>query len=204
MTDRLELAAEQLIARGWHRECYQHPADRNLCVKVVVNGDDTETRREQAYYRHLEQRLTDWQSIPKFHGNVATNKGDGAVFSLIRDANGQVSKTLGHYLSSAELFAQHRLELQKSLLSLYQYQLQNNVITMSLKPNNLLFQLSENGQGMMFIIDNLGNAEQFPVSTYSRFFGSRKIQRKWRKFKMVLNKQYAELPLFAETLDALP
>lgn len=204
MTDRLELSTEQLIARGWHRECYQHPADRNLCIKVVVNGNDTETRREQAYYRHLEQRLIDWQSIPKFHGNVVTNKGDGAVFSLIRDVDEQVSKTLGHYLSSAELFTRHRLELQDSLLRLYQYQLQNNVITMSLKPNNLLFQLRQNGKGTMFIIDNLGNAELFPVSTYSRFFGSRKIQRKWRKFKTVLNKQYPDLPLLDETLDALP
>lgn len=204
MTDILEISADQLIAKGWHRECYLHPANNNLCVKVVVNGDDTETRREQAYYQHLEKRLNDWQSIPKFHGNVATNLGDGAVFSLIRDADGEVSKTLGHYLSSPELFSRHHLQLQDSLLRLYHYQLQNNVITMSLKPNNLLFQLNESGEGTMFIIDNLGNAELLPVSTHSRFFGARKIQRKWRKFKSVLNKQYPDLTLLVKTLDKLP
>jgi hypothetical protein len=204
MTDRLELLADQLIARGWHRECYQHPTDKNLCVKVVVNGDDTETKREQAYYRHLEGRLSDWQSIPKFHGQVDTNLGNGAVFSLIRDADGEVSKTLGYYLSSPELFSLHRVELQESLQRLYHYQLKNNVITMSLKPNNLLFQLHETGQGTMFIIDNLGNAELLPVSTYSRFFGARKIQRKWTKFKSALSKQYSNLTLLAESLDKLP
>lgn len=201
MSERIELSAECLIARGWHRECYRHPEDHNLCVKVVVNGDDKETLREQGYYRHLQKHLSDWQSIPQFHGNIATNLGNGAVFSLIRDPDGEVSKTLGYYLSSAELFSRYRAELQDSLQRLFCYQIKHNVITMSLKPNNLLFQRSDTGQGNMFIIDNLGNAEVIPFSTHSRFFGSRKIQRKWRKFKTLLNKQYPDLALLAETLD---
>jgi len=107
MRDRLELSAEQLIARGWHRECYLHPADNNLCVKVEVNGDETETRDEQAYYRHLDKRLTDGQSAPHFHGQVVTNLGNGAIFDLVRDADGEVAKTLAHYLKYPSIFEQH-------------------------------------------------------------------------------------------------
>ena len=38
--------------------------------------------------------------MPKFYGNEDTNMGSGAVFDLIRDEDGQVSKTLEFYLDN--------------------------------------------------------------------------------------------------------
>uniref|UniRef100_UPI003F6951ED YrbL family protein n=1 Tax=Methylophaga sp. TaxID=2024840 RepID=UPI003F6951ED len=114
----LQLTKEQLIGKGWHRECYQHPEDRHLCIKVVVNGDDTETKREQAYYRHLGRHLTNWEAIPRFYENVSTNLGQGAVFDLIHDNDGSVSKTLGYYLEEPERFQLHKVKLKSALAHL--------------------------------------------------------------------------------------
>ena len=96
----LTLESSALIGRGLRRECYFHPEDENKCIKVVVSGDHKETRREQSYYRLLEKRNISWRMLARFYGNVDTNLGEGAVFDLIRDYNGEISKTLGHYFSA--------------------------------------------------------------------------------------------------------
>ena len=91
----LKLEPSALFGRGLRRECYFHPEDETKCIKIVVDGDHKETVREQSYYRLLEKRNISWRMLARFYGNVETNRGEGAVFELIRDYNGEVSKTLG-------------------------------------------------------------------------------------------------------------
>lgn len=189
----LQLNKEKLIGKGWHRECYEHPNDRDLCIKVVVNGNNAETNREQAYYRYLTQHLTDWRAVPRFHGNVETNLGQGAVFDLVYDSDGQVSRTLGYYLESPERFLKNKTALNSALAQLKQYQLQHNVLTMSLKPNNLLIQRNDDGAFSAHIIDNLGNADWIPLANYFSWFGSAKIERKWSRFHKLLGQTYPHL-----------
>ncbi|MCX4187625.1 YrbL family protein [Methylophaga sp. OBS4] len=188
----IKLKTEDPIGKGWHRECYQHPEDNNLCIKVVVNGNHKETEREQAYYRLLQKRLTDWQGLPRFHGNVETDMGWGAVFDLIRDHDGQVAKTLDHYLSDTILLEQYSQAIIEALKALKAYQVQHNVLSMSLKPKNLLFQRMNENNGRVLIIDNIGNADLIPFCSYLSFLGKKKIARKWNRFKQLLNKTYPE------------
>lgn len=190
----LTLNEIDLIARGWHRECYQHPDDEHRCVKIVVNGDETETKREQAYYQFLEKSLSDWRSVPRFHGNVETNLGQGAVFDLVRDDDGKISRTLGDYLGHQHEFNNHAPAILTAMKNLINYQLEHNVLTMSLKQNNLLFQVKADGSGVMHIIDNLGNADWIPLCTYSHFFGQKKIRRKWKKFLNLLEINQLDRP----------
>jgi len=189
----IKLSNTQLIARGWHRECYQHPNNHNLCIKVVVNGDERETRREQAFYRLLNKRKVEcWDHIPKFHGNQLTDKGMGAVFDLVRDHDGQVANTLHYYLNDASHTSRYASSILTAMRELKNYQKKHNIITMSLKPKNLLFRLLKSGQGEIVIIDNLGNADFFPISSYMPCLGKRKIERKWQSFKQFLNKHYSD------------
>lgn len=50
------LEKKQLIASGLHRQCYEHPDNRNLCLKVVVNGDMRESKREEQYYAQMQRK----------------------------------------------------------------------------------------------------------------------------------------------------
>ena len=186
----LKLSPVLLIARGYHRECYQHPEDNDRCVKVVVHGGTEETRREQAYYRLLEKRLSDWRGIARFHGNSDTNLGAGAVFDLIRDADGSVSRTISQYLENAETLELHLEDIIHALVDFKHYQLKNNIQTMSLKPWNFVYQVSHEGRGNVFLIDSLGNSDFIPICTYNGFFGRRKIHRKWAKFITLVERHY--------------
>ena len=94
--------------------------DENKCIKVIVAGDHKETAREQAYYRLLEKRNISWRMLPRFYGQVDTNRGRGAVFELIRDYNAAVSKTLKHYLSANNEIALNYRDLSRALIDLKQ------------------------------------------------------------------------------------
>lgn len=168
-----------LVGRGAHRECHRHPEDGNLCIKIVVFGDGSESRREKQYYRHLNRRQISWDMIPRFHGDVETNLGRGSVFDLILDSDGKVSKSLRYYLSSkAELRAHHE-DLSRALYALKNYLLDQRIITMRLKPKNIACKKMKSGSFRLFVIDNIGNSDFIPICNHSRFMARKKILRKW-------------------------
>jgi hypothetical protein len=183
----LELSAATLVGKGLHREVHVHPDDDSKCVKVVVLRGEEETRREQAYYRFLQRRNIDWISLPQFYDNEETNMGPGAVFDLIRDDDGQVSKTLEFYLDNLSSTPELVESISQALLSLKLDLLEQNIITMTLKPKNMVLQLRNDGMRCL-IIDNIGNSDIVPISSYVRFFGRKKIERKWGKFKQSLKR----------------
>ena len=199
----IELSSKQLIGRGLHRECYLHPLNNALCIKIVFNGDHTETKRELAYYRFLEKRLSDWTALPRFHGNIVTNKGTGAVFDLIRSVNDEIALPLSEYMADSEHFHEHAKEIAKALMAFQRYQLKHNIQTMSLKPWNLVFRLDETGRGKIFLIDSLGNSDFIPACNYIKFLGKKKILRKWAKFKSLLERHYKERPDIMAFTDML-
>lgn len=200
----IELKPSAMIGKGLHRECYVHPENNNLCIKVVVTRGEEETRREQAYYKFLQKRNISWQMLPKFYGIVDTNLGDGAVFDLIRDADeGSVSKTLEYYLESPELTEANFQGIAQSLKSLKAYLLDQNVMTMTIKPKNIVYQQQDEQHGVCIIIDNIGNSDLVSISSYSRFFGRRKINRKWIKFIAAMQKHYPDNKALQTMLTAM-
>ena len=186
----LTLASSSLIGRGLRRECYFHPEDENKCIKIVVAGDHKETVREQSYYRLLEKRNISWKMLARFYGNIETNRGEGAVFELIRDHNEEVSKTLEHYFSANNETDLNYQDLSRALPLLKQYLLKWKIVTMSLKPQNIVYQKINPTQGKLVVIDNIGNSDFIPICNYLDSFATRKIRRKWQRFEESLSKDY--------------
>lgn len=184
------LCLKDMVGKGLHRECYVHPEDERLCVKVVVNGDDKETKREKAYYKRLTKQNNKFSCLPKYYGDVKTDKGSGGVFDLIRDADGSVSKTLEYYLESPEVVAENMNEIYDALETLKAELLEQGVVTMTIKPKNIVYQLGEDGKGKLIIIDNIGSSSLLRPEYFSLFFARKKVMRKWSKFKESLVKNY--------------
>ncbi|MDF7667308.1 YrbL family protein [Orbaceae bacterium ESL0727] len=189
------------ISRGLHRKCYIHPEDNQKCIKVNYNdGAEEETNREIAYYKHLIKRKINWDSLAKYYGPVETNEGIGHVFDLIRDADGQISTPLEHYLASEQLTEKYYDALVSSFKNLKKALLKDRIITMTIKSKNILFQhqvtpenaIESNGKNRLIIIDNIGNATFIPVANYLGFMATAKIERTWQRFLVAIineNKQ---------------
>lgn len=198
----LVLDRSSLIGKGLHRECYVHPEDPRRCIKVVVAGTHDENRREAGYYAMLRRRGISWDMLARFHGLVDTNLGEGAVFDLVRDHDGQVSATLEHYLRTVALTAAHAGVLARALPALKDYLLQNRVVTMTIKPKNILLQRLAAASGRLVLIDNVGNSDFIPLANYSAFLARRKILRKWQRFQQGLRRDYAHNEALQSVLGA--
>lgn len=186
----LHLDASHYVGKGLHRVCYAHPEKPQLCVKVVVNGNDQETKREYSYYQHLQKRCIDWSMLPEFHGETTTNKGKAGVFDLIRDNDGKVSKTLASYLASSEVSDREAQVISDAFICLKKYLLDNRIVTMTIKPKNILFQKNGDGGGKLIIVDNIGNSDFIPIANHLPFFAHKKIMRKWRQFEKKIHSVY--------------
>ncbi len=199
----LKLDRSGFVGRGLHRECYIHPENEDLCVKVVVAGNEDETRREKKYYRHLEERNVCWEMIPRYYGDVETNMGIGSVFDLIVDRAGTVARTLEYYLNSNEKTEEHSAGLMHALVSLKEYLLEYRIITMSLKPKNIVYPLEGETEPRLVVVDNIGNSDFIPVCTYSNYFARKKILRKWKKFEISMLNTYTHNTALQHMLSVL-
>jgi len=199
----ITLNKSDMIGKGWHRECFIHPENDTLCIKVVVSGNNKETEREQSYYQLLQKREVTWDRLPKFHGNTETSLGSGAIFDLIRDENGDVAKTVEYYLNDETLMQDMHQHIHTALVDLKSYLINQNIITMSIKPKNLLYQKRSGLQGRIYIVDNIGNSDLFPISSYSRYFGQKKLNRKWAKFKKSLMNDYQKNPIVIDIAQTI-
>ncbi len=195
----IELQPDALIGRGLHRECYRHPTDPGRCVKIVVAGNSDENRREAAYYARLAARGIDWDRLARFHGLATTDRGEGAVFDLVCDPDGSVSRPLDHYLACRDLSGRHAAELAAALQALRSWLLQHRVVTMTLKAKNILVQWRD-GDCALVLVDNVGNTDFIPLTNYWGWLARRKIRRKWRRFIATLRRDYPGHP----ALEAVP
>ncbi|MGD9300726.1 MAG: PhoP regulatory network protein YrbL [Desulfobacterales bacterium] len=186
----LTLESSTLIGKGLRRECYFHPEDENKCIKIVVAGDHKETAREQSYYRLLNKRKISWHMLARFHGNIETNRGTGAVFELIRDYDNGVSKTLEHYFAAENQTDLDYKELPRALTLLKQYLLRWKIVTMSLRPQNIVYKKINKSEGILVIIDNIGNSDFIPICDYVNWMAALKIRRKWQRFELLLANDY--------------
>ena len=196
----ITLTEDTFIGRGSHRACHIHPENPNRCIKIgEINSK--ESLRERKCYRLLQKRDISWDALSRFYGLVDTNLGTGAVFDLIRDYDGKISKNLDYYLEKySENTEENRLqrdslygEITHSIKQLKVDLLANKILVRSLLGENILFKKISENQGRLVIIDNIGNSDFLPICDFVGFFAKKKIQRKWKNFENLLMAHHKEL-----------
>ncbi len=114
----------------------------------------------------------------------------GAVFELIRDYQGNVSKTLEYYLSAQDETDFNYQNLAKVLTLLKQYLMKWKIVTMSIRPQNIVYKKINKTERALIIIDNIGNSDFIPICNYVDKLAIRKIKKKWQHFEYSLTKNY--------------
>ena len=168
------------IGQGRERTCYVHPDDPTKLIKVSKPETDTQTRREIAFYQKLKNPdKIEFTHIPRFYGQAKTSQGNGILVDLIRDADGEVSRSMRWYLEhdiSIRTFEPYLQELK-------QYLLKNLVIiNHDLVLGNLLFQKFSQDEARLVIIDGIGDVVK--IQWLNRFPSHvrAKINRRWERF----------------------
>lgn len=204
MNTTITLSEKDYISRGLHRKCYHHPEDANKCIKVNYNdGAEEETNREIAYYKHLIKRNVSFDALAKYYGPVLTNYGNGHIFELIRDYNGETAIPLEKYLANKSLTEKYFDQLVTGLKELKSALLKDRIITMTIKSKNILFQHLSDTNSRLVIIDNIGNSTFIPIANYIPCFAKSKIERTWQRFLKSIVKENSHNPLLTRLIDVL-
>ena len=178
------------IGQGRERACYLHPEDDSRIIKVPTGGDAVQTRREIDFYRRLQKR-TDfpYTHVPRFHGVVQTSLGRGIVVDLVRDADGDISKSLHWYLSQGAPLS----EFESALAELKHFLLQHRIIfNHDLVPGNLLLQKYSADASRLVVIDGLGDVVAIQWLNYLAPHARAKINRRWNRFRQRLDRSWGQ------------
>ncbi len=178
------------IGEGGTRKCFVYAGDESLCLKVNKRANNKHMERELFYYNMLHKKGVDYERfIPRLHKVLEVDNSMAFLFDLVRDEDGQISKSLDYYLTHP-VSETTTLSLKKALVELKENIQKHRIITMNLVPDNLLFKLNNDGTGRLIIVDDLGSTVLIPLEYYFDYFAVRKIKRKWNKFVGLLNENY--------------
>lgn len=203
MENTIHLEESQIIGTGGYRTVYAHPDYPNQCFKVQKNKKFKENNVDIKYHLHLKNRKASFQHIAQFQGEVNTNKGKAVIFTLVKDYDNTVSRTLRYYLE------QNNDELDKSiaqnLLQLRQYLLKERVVFVDVNPANIVLCKTNSTDIKLIIIDALGSRNLIPIAHYINFIAVKMINRRWcRSIKHEYRQfEYKEKlkPLFDSSLN---
>ena len=166
------------LAEGKHRKVYIHPDNPDLCIKISKDqprNRSRATKRELTYLNTYKERVT---CFSFFHGVVESNLGQGYIFDLIRNEDGNISRQLSELTGLAGL--------EKKLTSLYQLFLNNGIIVGDLNAGSIVAREKKDGDYDLIIIDGTGNSDFIKICDYSKYFLRKKLIRKFNKLYRLL------------------
>lgn len=172
-----------VVGVGHHRMCYIDPKDNSKCIKIIYNPSkhaSEEVRREVSYYKRLQKSLKDWSGIPRYYGEVETNLGTGYVFDRTVDFDGKPSQTMQERYQDLKEPWQCK-EMLALVKKLENYLTRNHVVTMSLKPFNILCHRVSETEIEPVICDNIGTASLIPIELVCPWFARQREKRLIRK-----------------------
>ena len=178
--ETLNLNNSMLIGVGSERKCFIHPHDDQKCIKITYKfGRRTVARckREIKYSLKYSNLHLHSRSIPQYFGKVETNLGDGQVFELVLDYDGNISNKLSEHIKTNEI----NISLKDKISDLYQSFLESRVLVSDFHPGNLVIQKSSADNYHLVMIDGFGNSDFIKICDYSRFFLKKKLIRKFRR-----------------------
>jgi len=114
---------------------------------------------------------------------IETNRGIGGVFDLVRDDDGQVSRTLGECLRDGTV-ARERPLWEKSLDQFLGRLMETGVILRDLNPGNLSARRRADGSIQLVAIDGIGHRDFIPLCDHCLWIARRKQARQIAKKDM--------------------
>ena len=179
----LTLTDEYFISQGKHKKCFRHPHFPTRCIKIPYNeAGKIDLNREIFYLTHILKKRGDESGVlPHYYGKIQTNLGEGHVFELIRDYDGKISQSLETILAVTPSLLDIKA-LHTSLLHLRNQLFDYRVITMSIYPENILYQKTDKKIFRLIFINDMGSASLFPLEYYIAPVAKAKIKRYWNRF----------------------
>lgn len=144
-----------LLGQGNERQCYIHPDNPALCIKVYQPGMVVRSQNsiEYAYLKYLECKKVPFTHIPQCHSWIQTNKGRGLLIDRVLDQDGTPSISMEEALISNLISKPKAKQLLKELGD---YLIQHKICISDINVDQVLLKKMGN-QWIPMIIDGIGS-----------------------------------------------
>lgn len=192
-TQKITLTNDLFLGKGAHKICYQHPTDKNLCVKILFQTPDIDLEKELKYRKILETRNKTSLLLPQYFGPISTNFGEGYVFECCRDYDGKVSQSIYDFIKSEPLSDKHLARIIEYILAFKTMYLTENLVTSDTDPRNFMIKRISDSKYTFKIIDNIGSPVRIPLAYYFDFFAQKRAKKYWGRFMIKLKRFFPEI-----------
>ena len=158
--------------------------------KSRIIGGQTDLLREINYIKILKKRNKNSDILAKYYGEIETNLGHGYVFEVIRNYDKSKSITLQEILLDEKLFDNYFNLTVKLLKDLKNNLFENEIITMGIFPENIIFQQIDSQTYKVRIVNDMGSGVLIPLEYHFLYFAKAKVARRWEEFITNLKKLY--------------
>lgn len=192
-TETITLTEDLFLGKGAHKICYQHPTDKNLCVKILFQTPDVDLEKELKYRRTLKRRNKFPTLLPKYYGVIKTNLGDGHVFDCINDFNGNVSESLYDFIRNNPPTPEHLEKIINYIIQFRKIYANEKIVVSDTDPRNLMIQRLSPTEYTFKIIDNIGSPVLLPLAYYLEFVEAKRAKKYWGRFMIKLKRFFPEI-----------
>jgi len=180
MSEKLQLSPQYFVAEGTDRKCFRHPDNASLCIKVLhCDTEPVRFRREIRYYSRLQRRGVDFRHLTPCRGMIDTSQGKAAIFDLVLDDDGRISRSLHDYLSRND--RQFNAWIVDEIEHLKQNLYDQWIVFHDLNPTNILVRRMGFDEYRLVVIDGVGHNHFVPLASYSPAFARKKLVRVWNR-----------------------
>ena len=169
-----------VVATGAERICVRNLKDQFSCFKISKKIHSKETRREIKYFKFLKKRGISSSFIPAF-----IDKEEIIIEQeLITDHPEQNLFAFRVEEFVADASDKQLAKLEQLFRELYRELKDKNIIISDLHAGNMMIYCDEAGNiKRLIVVDGFGSPEAIPLAKYFRYFGRKKIDRQWAKFR---------------------
>jgi len=187
------LTEDLFLGKGAHKKWYQHPTDKNLCVKILFQTPDVDLEKELAYRKALERRHKKSLLLPNYLGTCKTNLGEGYIFECINDYDGKVSESLYDFIKSVPPTKGHLKKIINYIIEFRKIYATEKIVVSDTDPRNLMIQRLSPTEHTFKIIDNIGSPVLLPLAYYLGFVESKRAKKYWGRFMVKLKSFFPEI-----------
>lgn len=167
-----------LIGQGSERTCYHSPENPAYVIKLSPKNRAKQTKRELSYFRFLKKHGVPFTHLPAFGGVVKVEGYIGFEQEAVLNADGSLAENLEEYFKK---HSTDSIPLKALLADLYAYMYEYNILPCDLNVTNVLVQFTKDGPKLI-LVDGIGNTDFIPLALYCKWWGRKKIARKWPRF----------------------
>jgi len=181
----INLSKKHYISQGKLQECYLHPENEKLCIKIRkdVSHEDVRVEREIKYYKMIQKKKDfSINFFAKYHGQINTNLGTGNLFDLIRDeTTNAVSSTLYDYL---KIESSQDDQIFKEILRIKEEMIKHKIIVRDMKAKNICCKIRRDNSLELIVIDGIGHRNFIPFVNWFKFAAKRKVNNIFTRRKL--------------------